>query len=67
KTPVPKIEWKKNPAWTDILVEYITNHPEFRAKLFSDSNADAAKAGRGKLVGKDSKASLHQTLAAHVF
>ncbi|KAF8816374.1 hypothetical protein BYT27DRAFT_7248442 [Phlegmacium glaucopus] len=37
----PNIEWVKHPKWTWSLVTYLTDHPIFRAKLFSDSTADA--------------------------
>ncbi|KAF6749202.1 hypothetical protein DFP72DRAFT_763299, partial [Ephemerocybe angulata] len=67
KSRAPSLEWAKNPAWTDLIVTYLTTHPSFRAKLFSDSTNDAAKEGRAKHVGKDSKSTLYGTLAEHVF
>ncbi|TFK26055.1 hypothetical protein FA15DRAFT_667891 [Coprinopsis marcescibilis] len=33
KTRAPNILWDKHTEWTDLLVEYLTNHPDFRAKL----------------------------------
>jgi len=33
----PNIEWMKNPHWTWTLITYLTDHPDFRMKLFSNS------------------------------
>ncbi|KAF6758134.1 hypothetical protein DFP72DRAFT_1065387 [Ephemerocybe angulata] len=69
-TAAPKrknLDWVTNTKWTDTLITYLTTHPIFRAKLFSDSNADAAKEGRSKAVGKDSKNKHYGTLAEHIF
>jgi hypothetical protein len=62
-----RLSWAKNPQWTDSLVAYLTTHPTFRIKLFSDSNADAAKDGRSKSVGKDHKHQSWAVLAEHIF
>jgi hypothetical protein len=39
------IEWAKNPAWTDTLIAYLCDNPDFCIKLFSDSMAAMTKAG----------------------
>ncbi|KIJ96211.1 hypothetical protein K443DRAFT_10782 [Laccaria amethystina LaAM-08-1] len=44
-THAPNIEWVKNPDWTWALINYLTDHPLFRKKLFSDSTAEANKEG----------------------
>ncbi|RXW11281.1 hypothetical protein EST38_g14574 [Candolleomyces aberdarensis] len=62
-----RLSWAKNLQWTDTLVTYLTTHPTFCVKLFSDSNADAAKDGRSKSVGKDHKHQLWAVLAKHIF
>ncbi|KAJ7497809.1 hypothetical protein B0H11DRAFT_1639326, partial [Mycena galericulata] len=61
------VNWIKNPNWTDKLIEYLVDDPRFRIKLFSDSTAEAKKAGRQKLVGKDGKTHQYTQLAAYIF
>ncbi|KAJ6554429.1 hypothetical protein B0H19DRAFT_146943 [Mycena capillaripes] len=61
------INWVKNPEWTDSLVTYLTDNPDFRRKLFSDSTAVAKKEKRDKAVGKDGKAVQYGVLAKHIF
>ena len=63
----PNIEWVKHPEWTWSLVTYLTDHPIFRAKLFSDSTADAAREGRPKAQAKEGKSFQYATLAQHIF
>ncbi|KAF8156742.1 hypothetical protein B0H34DRAFT_808159 [Crassisporium funariophilum] len=63
----PNIEWMKNPDWTWSIVAYLTTHPTFRIKLFSDSTADAKKEGCNKAVAKDGKPQQYAVLAQHVF
>lgn len=62
-----KVEWVKNPDWTWTLIEYLTNHPSFRTKLFSDSTADATKQARPKNVAKDGKQQQYAVIAQAVF
>jgi len=63
----PDIQWARNPDWTHTLIEYFTNHVEFRIKLFSDSTADATREGRSKHTAKDSKAQQYAMLAKAIF
>jgi hypothetical protein len=63
----PNIEWVKHPEWTWSLVTYLTDHPIFHAKLFSDSTADAAREGRPKAQAKEGKSFQYATLAQHIF
>jgi hypothetical protein len=63
----PNIEWVKHPEWTWSLVTYLTDHPIFRAKLFSDSTADASREGRPKAQAKEGKSFQYATLAQHIF
>ncbi|KAJ7762087.1 hypothetical protein B0H16DRAFT_1219621, partial [Mycena metata] len=52
---------------TDHLVEYLTDNPEFRRKLFSDSTAEAKKDGRTKATAKDGKSAQYGDLAKDIF
>ncbi|KAJ7131096.1 hypothetical protein C8R44DRAFT_594956, partial [Mycena epipterygia] len=52
---------------THKIMEYLIDNPKFRIKLFSDSTAEAKKAGRQKLVGKDGKQQQYAQLAEYVF
>ncbi|KAJ7187546.1 hypothetical protein GGX14DRAFT_306442, partial [Mycena pura] len=52
---------------TDMLVEYLSENPEFRIKLFSDSTAEAKKEDRKKQVAKDGKAVQCAVLAKYIF
>lgn len=61
------VNWVKNPPWTDLLVQYLSDNPTFRIKLFSDSTAEAKKEKREKHVGKDGKAVQCGTLAKYIF
>ncbi|KAF8186837.1 hypothetical protein K438DRAFT_1595773 [Mycena galopus ATCC 62051] len=61
------IPWVENPDWLAKAVEYLTNNPPFRIKLFSDSTEDATNEGRKKHVDKESKINMYSTLADHVF
>jgi hypothetical protein len=63
----PEIQWAKNPDWTYTLIAYLGDHVTFRLRLFSDSTADAAKAGRPKLTAKDGKTQQYGVLAKHIF
>ena len=65
--PVHKVEWAKNPDWTWSLIAYLTDHPTFKTKLFSDSTADASKEGRNKAVAKDGRPQQYAVLAKHIF
>ncbi|KAJ7302155.1 hypothetical protein DFH08DRAFT_759748 [Mycena albidolilacea] len=67
KKRASEIPWAKNPDWLAKAVEYLTNNPAFRIKLFSDSTEDATSEGRKKHVGKESKINMYSTLAQHVF
>lgn len=67
KSQRSQINWVKNPQWTDLLVEYLTNNPDFRIKLFSDSTAEAKKEQRNKQVAKDGKPLQYKALAKHIF
>ncbi|KAF7366981.1 hypothetical protein MSAN_00956800 [Mycena sanguinolenta] len=61
------IPWGENPLWISTAVEYLTNNPEFRLRLFSDSTEEATKEGRKKQQGKESKINLYGTLADAIF
>src|SRR5258706_35823 len=60
----PNIEWVKNPSWTWTLISYLTEHPDFRQKLFFD--ADVAKERRAQ-VRKDTKTQQYSVLAEVIF
>lgn len=66
-TRAPNIEWAKNADWTWSLISYLTDHPAFRKKLFSDSTSDASKEGRQKAVGKDGKPQQYAVIAKYIF
>lgn len=61
------LRWDDNPAWTFKIIEYLTDNPDFRRKLFSDSTREAKGERRKKQQGKDQKVQMHATLAAYVF
>ncbi|KAJ7026798.1 hypothetical protein C8F04DRAFT_881664, partial [Mycena alexandri] len=69
RTKRPQVNWVKNTQWTDHLVEYLTDNPEFCRKLFSDSTAEARpkKDGRTKATAKDAKSAQYGDLAKHIF
>lgn len=67
RAPRKQVNWVKNPQWTDLLVDYLSDNPPFRIKLFSDSTADAKKEARAKQVAKDGKAVQCGVLAKHIF
>ncbi|KAJ7712075.1 hypothetical protein B0H14DRAFT_2547008, partial [Mycena olivaceomarginata] len=67
KTPRSSINWEKNPQWTDSIIQYCTENPTFRRKLFSDSTAEAKKEGRSKEVAKDGKTIQYGVLAKYIF
>ncbi|KAJ6469271.1 hypothetical protein C8R45DRAFT_771134, partial [Mycena sanguinolenta] len=62
-----QVKWEKNTHWTDSLVQYLTDNPSFRKKLFSDSTAEAKAEKRPKLVANDGKAIQYGFLAQHIF
>ncbi|KAG8750707.1 hypothetical protein FRC12_012757 [Ceratobasidium sp. 428] len=61
------VQWDKNPEWADKVIEYLTNNPKFRAKLFSDSTQEAKEENRPKVTAKEAKKYLHSELAEYVF
>jgi len=63
-TRAPNIEWIKNPSWTWTLITYLTNHPDFRQKIFSDCTAEERHA---KQVGKESKTQQYAVLTEAIF
>lgn len=67
KERAPALDWKGHPEWTDLIVDYLTNNPTFRQKLFSDSTKEASKAGRKKTVGGESKNKLFTELTTYIF
>ncbi|KAJ6550644.1 hypothetical protein DFH09DRAFT_1366660 [Mycena vulgaris] len=67
RAPRKQVNWVKNPHWTDKLVEFLSENPTFRIKLFSDSTADAKKEARAKQVAKDGKAVQCGVLAKYIF
>ncbi|KAJ6471178.1 hypothetical protein DFH09DRAFT_1220511 [Mycena vulgaris] len=67
KQPRTVVNWIQNPSWTEALITYLCEHPEFRIKLFSDSTAEAKQQGRPKLVGKDGRPQQYTVLAAYIF
>ncbi|KAK7006869.1 hypothetical protein R3P38DRAFT_2554979, partial [Favolaschia claudopus] len=48
-------------------VDYLTDNPAFRLKLFSDSTEDAKAEGRGKKQSKESKIGMYGLLCDHIF
>ncbi|KAK7022515.1 hypothetical protein R3P38DRAFT_2532783 [Favolaschia claudopus] len=62
-----QVNWMKSPHWTHSMATYLTENPDFRRKLFSDSTAAAKKEGRQKKVAKDGKPVQCGTLAKHIF
>jgi hypothetical protein len=67
RAPRKQVNWVRNPHWTDKLVEFLSENPTFRIKLFSDSTADAKKEARAKQVAKDGKAVQCGMLAKYIF
>ncbi|KAF8890352.1 hypothetical protein BD779DRAFT_1417581, partial [Infundibulicybe gibba] len=63
----PAIEWVKNPVWTDSMIAYLGDNPEFQIKLFSDFTAAAKKADHLKLTAKDGRTQQYGCLAAAIF
>ncbi|KAJ7869579.1 hypothetical protein B0H14DRAFT_2288693, partial [Mycena olivaceomarginata] len=61
------ISWADNPGWVTKAVNYLTDNPSFRIKLFSDSTEDATNDGRKRIVGKESKINMYGTLAHEIF
>ncbi|KAJ7754749.1 hypothetical protein B0H14DRAFT_2979084 [Mycena olivaceomarginata] len=61
------ISWADNPGWVTKAVNYLTDNPSFRIKLFSDSTEDATNDGRKRIVGKESKINMYSTLAHEIF
>ncbi|KIJ30952.1 hypothetical protein M422DRAFT_92853, partial [Sphaerobolus stellatus SS14] len=61
------ILWDSNSAWTLSVIEYLTDNPNFRCKLFSDSTREAKESGQKKNQDKDGKSQMHLVLAAEVF
>ncbi|KAJ7797823.1 hypothetical protein B0H13DRAFT_1555827, partial [Mycena leptocephala] len=59
--------WVQNPHWTENLIAYLSENPDFRRKLFSNSTAEAKQEGRKKLVGKDGKPQQYALLAKNIF
>ena len=66
-TRTPNIEWVKNPDWMWALINYLTDHPIFQKKLFSDSTAEANKEGHKKAVAQDGRPQQYAVLAKHIF
>ena len=66
-TCAPNIEWVKNPDWMWALINYLTDHPIFRKKLFSDSIAETNKEGRKKAIAQDGHPQQYAVLAKHIF
>lgn len=67
KARAPKIEWNKHPEWTTSAIEYLTNEPTFRLKLFGDSTTEAKDEGRKKVQAHEGKTILYGMLAKEVF
>ncbi|KAF8343046.1 uncharacterized protein EI90DRAFT_823622 [Cantharellus anzutake] len=63
----PKIQWDFNERWTDRLIEYLSNNPDVRLKMFSDSVKDARKESRKKVVGSKLKVEYYRQIARAVF
>ena len=61
-TRPPTIEWLGNPGWTWALVNYLTDHPIFREKLFSYSTTEANKDCRKRAVGQVSRPQQYAVL-----
>ncbi|KAF8336303.1 uncharacterized protein EI90DRAFT_156889 [Cantharellus anzutake] len=63
----PKIQWDFNERWTDRLIEYLSNNPDVRLKMFSDSVKDARKESGKKVVGSKPKVEYYRQIAQAVF
>jgi hypothetical protein len=61
------ISWADNPGWVMKAVNYLTDNPSFRIKLFSDSTEDATNNGRKRIVRKESKINMYSTLVHEIF
>ncbi|KAJ7930833.1 hypothetical protein B0H13DRAFT_1594850, partial [Mycena leptocephala] len=61
------IPWADNPEWISKAIEYLTDNPAFRVKLFSDSTEDATNEGRKKVQAKESKINMYGTMCEDVF
>ncbi|CAK5274958.1 unnamed protein product, partial [Mycena citricolor] len=62
RTKGDSVPWGKNPSWIAKAIEYLTNNPEFRMKLFSDSTSDAAAQSRAKVQGKETKVGMYEII-----
>ncbi|KAF9461341.1 hypothetical protein BDZ94DRAFT_1124759, partial [Collybia nuda] len=67
KARTPPVSWRSNPQWTDKMVAYLSELPDFRRKLFSDSTGAARKESRWKVTAKDGKAQQYAVLADAIF
>ncbi|CAK5270459.1 unnamed protein product [Mycena citricolor] len=66
KAKADSIPWEKNPAWIAKAIEFLTNNPHFRVKLYSDSTSNATTQGRAKLQGKTTKLQMYETMMDYV-
>lgn len=64
---VPRIYWDKDTSRTERLLDWLTNNPDDRHKLFSDSTQVANEEGRPKKKAKTSKAQYYAKMAHAVF
>lgn len=71
KVPAAKrddpILWERNSVWTWAAINFLTENPAFRIKLFSDSTAQAKAEGRRKVSNGTGAAQLYQQMAEAVF
>lgn len=49
------------------MVTYLSEQPDFRRRLFSDSTGAAKQEGRRKVVAKDGKTQQYAVLAQSIF
>ena len=61
------LDWKNNQTWTQHAIEYLTEKPHFRIRLFSDSTSEAKAEGCNKMQAKDGKAIQFAELAKGIF
>ncbi|KAH9907673.1 uncharacterized protein B0H18DRAFT_828779, partial [Fomitopsis serialis] len=67
RTKEKDISWDKNPAWIHTAISFLTQNPELRIKLFSDSTQKATKDGRKKIQGHVAKINWWAKVAEDIY
>ncbi|KAF9509828.1 hypothetical protein BS47DRAFT_1273898, partial [Hydnum rufescens UP504] len=67
KARAVSLPWKSKPLWTWLMVQKLTEEPQFRLALFSDSVAAAKLEDCPVQKNGVAKGVLHQELAAYIF